>query len=92
MLKSDDSKTIGNVGYWIGDLLGDLVNDLDQGEKARNVTGYFLHLADIVAEAKLSGLLTSTNWRTLTNRQIYRHHVTMFSPAKVERESLNGAV
>ena len=34
LLKSEDSKSVSHVGYWIGELLGDFLPGIDHGEHA----------------------------------------------------------
>ena len=87
LLKSGDSKTLGHVGYWIGELLSDVVVGLGGGQHAEVIPEYFEQLADLVANAFASDLITRDGWRTLTNKIIYADHANSFPVTKVERES-----
>ena len=74
LLKSGDSKTLGHVGYWVGELLSDFVVGLGGGQHAEVIPEYFEQLADLVANALASDLITRDGWRTLTNKIIYADH------------------
>ena len=71
LLKSRDRKSLSHVGYWIGELLGDLVNGIDDGEHAQDVPAYFDHLSQIVVEVKSSDYFNQGSWKTLTSKTIY---------------------
>ena len=87
LLKSNDKKSIGHVGYWLGELLGDLVMGIDGGVHATEVPAYFDHLGHLLVEAKACDLVTEGNWKTLTNKAIYLHHAESFPVPKVEVEA-----
>ena len=87
LLRSKDDKSICHVGYWIGELLGDLVPGIDEGVHAIVVPGYFEHLAHLVVEAKSCDLVTEGNWKILTSKAIYLHYADSFPVPKVEMEA-----
>ena len=87
LLKSTDKKSIGRVGFWIGELLGDLVEGIDGGVHANDVPAYYDHFAQLVVEAKSCELVTQGNWKILTNKAVYVHHAESFPVPKVEVEA-----
>ena len=87
LLKSGDSKSMGHVDYWIGQLLGDLVMGFGRGQHAEVIPEYFAQLARLVADALASDLLSGSGWREVTNKLIYREHAESFVVPKVERET-----
>ena len=87
LLKSGDSKSVSHVGFWLGEILGDLVLGLDDGEHAGELPEYFDHLADLVVEAKSSDLLNASSWRMLTSKKIYLNYAETFPVPKVEKEA-----
>ena len=87
LLKSNDNKSICHIGFWIGELLGDIVPGIDGGVHATNVPAYFDFISNLVVEAKSCDLLTGGNWRILTSKAIYLHHTESFPVAKVEYEA-----
>ena len=87
LLRSGDEKCLGHVGFWIGELLGGFVAGLDGGEHADDVPVYFDFLANLVVEAMAADLVTTENWKTVTNRVIYLEHAEAFPVPKVEIEA-----
>ena len=87
LLRSGDEKCLGHVGFWIGELLGGFVAGLDGGEHADDVPVYFDFLANLVVEAMAADLVTTENWKTVTNRVIYLEHAEAFPVPKVEVEA-----
>ena len=87
LLKSGDMKTMKHIGYWMGDLLGDLVVGLDGGAHAQVVPEYFATIADVLVEAKASELVSGSNWKTLKCQGIYREYAKHFPVPKVEIEA-----
>ena len=75
------------MGYWIGELLDDLLLGIGAGEHAQDVPGYFEHLAELVVDAKSSDLVRPTNWKAVTSKSIYMHHLRSLAVAKVEQEA-----
>ena len=61
MLSSNDKKSIGQVGYWIGELLGNLVQGIDGGVHANDVPAYFDHFSHLVVDARSCDLITPRN-------------------------------
>ena len=71
LLKSEDVKSIGHVGFWLGELLGDLLPGIELGDHCITAGEYYNHLASSIAEAKLEDLVDEKNWRIVTNKMIY---------------------
>ena len=78
MLKSNDQKSMGHVGYWMWELLGDLVPGIDDGVHANDVPTYYDYLAQLVVEGTTCDLLSQGNWKILTSKAIYLHHERTF--------------
>ena len=58
LLRSGDQKSIAHLGYWIGELLGDLLPGVELGEHAEESVAYFDFLASLVVDAKLANKIT----------------------------------
>ena len=87
LLNSGDCKSINHVGYWVGEILEDLVVVLDGGVHAEELPEYYAYMADLVVEAKASELISVTSWRSLTCKLIYKDHSKKFSVPRVEAEA-----
>ena len=87
LLKSNISRPIEHVCYWIGQMLEDYVSESFNGVHAKNVPTYFQNLADLVADSVISEVLLPTSWKMLSNRKVYQSHAKNFSPTKLELES-----
>ena len=86
LLKSSDGKTIAHIDYWIGDTLTDLVPSLDRSFHASNIPEYYCHLESLVVAGRIDDLITSVNWRALTNKRIYLEYARSFPVPKVQTE------
>ena len=87
LLRSGDVKSIRHVGYWLGELLGDFVPGLEEGDHADVVPTYFDTLATLMVEARVADLVTTGNWRVITNKYIYLDHAKTFPVLKNEVEA-----
>ena len=87
LLKSGDRKSLQHVGYWVGELLGDLVVGIDGGDHANDLPEYYAYVADVVVEAKVSELISIGGWRSLTCKSIYKEHAKKFPVSRVETEA-----
>ena len=70
VLKSEDQKSIRYLGYWMGELLGDLLPGIELGEHAVDSVVYFDYLATLIVEAKLADQVTVDNWKLVSNKII----------------------
>ena len=84
LLKSEDDRAIGHISYWIGELIEDFMPEPFNGVHATDIPIYFQHLADIVAEAMISEVLSSESWRKVSNRDVYKSYTKTFPATKVE--------
>ena len=84
LLKSEDTKSMAHIGYWMGDLLADFVPGFSGGQHARTTPEYFNYLADLVTEAQISEIITTSNWKEATCKSIYFEYAKAFSTPKVE--------
>ena len=87
LLKSDDKKSIAHLGYWIGELLGDLLPGVELGEHAEESVEYYDFLATLIVDAKLAEKIDVENWKIVTNKIIYLGYTEGFPVPKVEVES-----
>ena len=85
LLKSGDDKSVSHIWFWIGSLLEDLIPDRGQAELINIVPKYYESLAEILADAKISGTVSSLNWRFLTNKLIYKSLEDTFPKCKIEQ-------
>ena len=53
LMKTEDQKSIRYVGYWMGELLGDLLPGIELGEQAADSVVYFDYLATLIVDAKV---------------------------------------
>ena len=65
-------------------MLAWLDSGLDLGVHAEDVPIYFEYLADLLAEAMATDVVTTGNWKILTNRRIYLEHAKSFPVVKAE--------
>ena len=70
LLKSEDSKSVSYVGFWIGELLGDFLPGIDGGEHAGGNAEYYDYLATVVVDARIAEQVTVENWKRVTNKII----------------------
>ena len=87
LLKSENQKSIRYLGYWMGELLGDLLPGIELGEQAVDSVVYFDYLATLIVDAKLAEQITVQNWKLVTNKIIYMGFSQHFVVPKVEVES-----
>ena len=87
LLKSEDSKSVSHVGYWIGELLGDFLPGIELGEHAGVNAVYFDYLATVVVDARIGEQVTVENWKKVTNKSIYLGYSDEFPVPKVEAEA-----
>ena len=87
LLKSEDSKSVSYVGFWIGELLGDFLPGIDGGEHAGGNAEYYDYLATVVVDARIAEQVTVENWKRVTNKIIYQGYSEEFPVPKVEAES-----
>ena len=68
LLRSGDIMSVEHVGFWLGELLCDLVPHLADGYHAEDVPPYYDHLAHmLVALAVMTSEVVSTSsWKTVT--------------------------
>ena len=86
LLKSEDSHSVAHIGYWIGEVLEDLMPDLFIGIHAAIVPPYFQKLAELVADSKMNDLVSPATWNTITNKNAYMTHARNFPPTKLESD------
>ena len=72
------------MGYWIGQILGDVIPEMDLGIVAAHAPFYFQNLAVLFTDAKLADLFTVFKWECLTNKVIYLDLLSSLPPPKVE--------
>ena len=87
LLKSGDVRVLGHIGFWMGGLLEDFVQQFRGLLSEEIIPSFFVTLYDLVNQAVEEEYLTAGNWRSLTNKMVYNEHVKKFGVVKIERES-----
>ena len=62
----------------MGELLCEFCDIIEDGEHSRAVPTYYSIVADFIAQARISDIITSNNWRNITNRMIYQSYADKF--------------
>ena len=84
LLRCGEHKYIDHLRYWMGELLCEFCDIIEDGEHSNQIPTYYFTLGEIIAQARISDIVTSNNWRTITNRIIYRKYAAAFpSPSIV---------
>ena len=87
LLKSGDGKTVAHVGFWIGDMLDDLLPGIYVDSGSKNIPDYYAEIESLVMEARFDDLVTAPGWRLVTNKMLYNTRVNNLDPPKVETEA-----
>ena len=87
LIKYATEKSISYVDLWIGEVLVDIIPDLDQSRHPVLCPQYFQSIAYIVADAKMQDIITHNNWKELTNKMVYRSFLSSLPAPKVETEA-----
>ena len=87
LLKSEDERSNAHIGYWLGEILVDMLPQRFLDNHAEITPSYFQQLADLVAESLMSGAVTNLNWTSITNQYMYRTCVAKFPLTRVEVDS-----
>ena len=80
LLKSGDGKAIGHVAYWIGEFVDAFIPGLSEGEHAVVVPAFYEDLAELLASRRIDDSVSPSNWRSLTNKILYCHHISCLPP------------
>ena len=86
LLKNGDDKAFGHIWFWISECIADFFPGKSVIQQGSKVPGYFLSLALLVTDARLTGIISETNWRLVNNKLIYRKHPNWLIPVKIERD------
>ena len=87
MIKSDDSKSIIHMEYWMKDVLEELLPEIICDSHARNSPGIYQKIAGFISEAKVTDIITADGWSLLSNKAIYTSMAAFFPKTRVELES-----
>ena len=88
LLKSTDKKALSHIAYWIRDTVYDLLPSLvNITPQAGKIPEHFVKLEALKVTAKVNGKISSTHWRSVTNKMIYRHYAQGFPDCKIQRDS-----
>ena len=87
LLKSGDAKSLGHVGYWLGELLSDLMPGFDDGDHAVDVPPYYDYFAHLMVEVMTSEVVSCSTWRTVTCKTIYLKFSESFPKPRIEVEA-----
>jgi len=86
LLMSNDRRYVRHIEYWMGALINNFCPNIVHGIQSSADSPYFNFLGDCFASILTSGFLSSTNFRSMTNKQLYLHLGT-FPVPKVVREA-----
>ena len=84
LLKNSDFKSKFFMLYWIGQILVDVIPDMDPEDIEASAPSYFEYLAVLLSDAKIADLFTSANWKGLTNKAVYQYQISLLNSPKVE--------
>ena len=70
-MKNGDPKSLDYVDFWLGQLLHGIFSDLTDVDNQPVIPAFFQSIALNITDAQLAEIISSTNWRSLTNRMIY---------------------
>ena len=87
LLKSGYENSLWHIGYWIGEVLSDFHDNFNDMTHSQYALGLYSILAEIVTELKIRDVLSVSNWRKLTNKNIYNSYTVDFPVPKVERDA-----
>ena len=88
LIRSEDSKSIQHLDYWIGGFLVDLGPGLGQGVQPVHTHEYYEHIAELFADMLVNETLSVVTVKTITNKVVYAEMTSTFPPPKVVRESV----
>ena len=87
LLKSGYGRSLRHVGYWIGEILNEFHDSFNDMTHSQDALGLYSVLAEIMTDLKLSEVISVSNWRKLTNKNIYNSYTVEFPVPKVERDA-----
>ena len=87
LLKCDDEKSVGHLDLWIGELLAEFKPGLGIGGSNLSLPCYFEEIALLLTDAKIEGSITSSNWRLVTNKIVYKVYLSDLPPARIETDA-----
>ena len=86
LLKSNDTKSIGHVSFWIGDSLTDFLPGTDNGVHPTDIPNYYHNIEYLITMARVDDDFVS-NWRLITNKQLYSSCIQSLPSTKVEEKA-----
>ena len=86
LLKSNDTKSLAHISFWIGDSLADLLLGADNGVHPADIPEYFHHIEYLISMARVDDDFVS-NWRSITNKQLYSCSIQSLPSTKVEQDA-----
>ena len=84
LLRDGDDKTLHHIDYWMGEMLVDFNEEFGSCRQRQSIPSFFMSLADLVTEARISETITVNNWKIVTNKLLYRQIISGFPQTKVE--------
>ena len=84
LLRGNDNKSVGHLGYWIGDCLDDFVAGLGAVKHAQVVPPFFESLAILVCDERIQEDDLHLRWKACSNKIIYRRYIQKLPPCKIE--------
>ena len=87
LLKGDYCKSVSHVGYWLGDMLEDLLPGIFVDSVSKNIPEYYAEIESLIMEARFDDLVTVAGWKLITNKMLYKSKINNLDPPKVEVEA-----
>ena len=86
ILDSDDAKTVGHLGYWVGVRLHAMfqVNVL---AGSAWIPDYFAMMIDLLNEAVVVEVVRADNWRLIPNKEVYKFYISLLPQVRIAADS-----
>ena len=84
LLKNSTEKSIRFADFWVGEVLKDLDSDFDQCVHPATFPAYFQSIAFSMADALSLDIISTNNWKQITNRMVYNCNLRFLPDPKVE--------
>ena len=84
LLKSGDAKTVNHIFYWMGPVVEYLIPDRALSDYSNSFPTYYETLAQILMDAKIAETVSHLNWKSITNKIIYKSLEDNFPPCRIE--------
>ena len=86
MLNSEDSKTIGHLVHWVGTRLG-VMFEVNLVAGSAWIPDHFAMMIDLLNEVVAVGPIEAENWRSITNKDIYKFYIGLLPEVRIASDS-----